>query len=69
MAKIKIIGESNEATILQSKDGETFRFECSRGTWCRRPGDVRDEDTMADVIEHAEMHVDLEDEASRVRWS
>jgi hypothetical protein len=63
MATIKVQGEStNEATITTNDEGQA-RFECSRGMWCDRQDDMRWEDSMDDAIEHAEMHVDLHDEA------
>jgi hypothetical protein len=62
MATIKVIGETNEATITTNDEGQA-RFECSHGMWCDRQDDMRWEDSMDDAIEHAEMHVDLHDEA------
>lgn len=59
MTKLKVIGESREATIVELENG--YSFECSQGIWCNRQDEIRVEDSLEDAIAYAEVHVTRHD--------
>ena len=60
MATIEIKGSVATATIITVDESEgVYRFECSKGAWCARSIDTYEGyETLADVINAAEIHVD-----------
>lgn len=60
MAQIKVIGRTQEALIIDNGD-DTYAYTCSKGMWCDLEDEIRPEDTMADIIAAAEVHIDRHD--------